>query len=59
MKTQKLRMTKTILNNDATFGGIAILDFKLYCRVNITKTVYAIGIRITRLDNGIKLKVGT
>lgn len=59
MKTQKFRMAKTILSNDTTSGGIAILDFKLYCRVIITKTVYATGIKITRLVNGINLKAVT
>lgn len=59
MKTQKFRMTKTILSNDTTSGGIGILDSKLYCRVIITKTVYTTGIKITTLVNEIKLKAGT
>jgi hypothetical protein len=36
-KNKKLRMTKTILNNKRTSGGVTISDIKLYYRTIIIK----------------------
>lgn len=40
MENKNLRITKTILNNKITSGGITILDLKLYYIVVVIKTEY-------------------
>jgi hypothetical protein len=56
---KKPRITKTILNNKRTFGGIIMPSLKPYYRANViikTKTLHGTGTVTDRQINGIEFK---